>query len=195
MSVNSIYKLLDKLEITVLKGLPIPLTPFVFVHHERVIDILDKVRGSIPGEIQEACGILKRRDDIQAETQHKVSILISEAQQKADKILSESELLRAVQVEADRIRQQVIADCELIKTQAQQEADSIKERALNESNALKEGAERYAESVLNNLEKNLTEHQALVQNGKMHLSRAQSTSTPQPVQPQASTNAYDYQVK
>lgn len=54
MAIGSIYKLLDKLEMMILKGIPIPFTPFVIINHEKIIDTLDKIRACIPNEIQEA---------------------------------------------------------------------------------------------------------------------------------------------
>ncbi|MDD3150016.1 MAG: hypothetical protein PHV68_04205 [Candidatus Gastranaerophilales bacterium] len=169
MTVNSIYKLLDKLEIMVLKGLPIPLTPFVIVHHEKVIDILDKIRAAIPGEIQEACGILKRREEIQAETQNKVNQLMGEAKYRAEQILSESELLNAVQSEAEKIRQQVISDCEEMKKQAIVDVESIKANAYSEAQMIKDGANKYAENILADLDKNLTHIHSIVKNGQSHM--------------------------
>ena len=51
MTVNNVYKLLDKIEMFVIKGYPIPLTPWYVVPHEKIIDTLDKVRTSLPSEI------------------------------------------------------------------------------------------------------------------------------------------------
>ena len=83
MTIGSIYKLLDKLEMMILKGIPVPFTPFVIVNHEKVIDVLDKVRACIPGEIQEAHGIIKRSEDIQMEAQRRAENILIEAKEKA----------------------------------------------------------------------------------------------------------------
>jgi len=176
MTVSSIYKLLDKLEMMILKGFPVPLTPLVIVHHEKIIDALDKIRASIPGEIQEAHTILKRRDDIQLEAQKRANQILSEAKQQAELLLSESELLRAVQAEADRIRQQVITDCEVIKKQSIEEAEMIRSSAINESIAIREGADKYAETVLSSLDRDLAELHNVVRNGQKHLAKVKAES-------------------
>lgn len=176
MTVSNIYKLLDKLEMMILKGVPIPVTPWVIVHHEKLIDVLDKVRASIPGEVQEAHGVLKRADDVQMDAQRKANQIIADAQHHAEMMLSESELLSAVQSEADRIRQQVIADCEAMKRQAIEEAEMIKSMALNESVAVKDGADRYAEAVLSNLDRDLAELHGIVRNGQKHLAKMKAES-------------------
>lgn len=176
MTVSNIYKLLDKMEMMILKGMPIPFTPLVIVHHEKIIDTLDKIRASIPGEIQEAHGIIKKRDDIHLEAQKKANQILAEAKHQAELLLSESELLRAVQSEADRIRQQVISDCEIMKRQALEETEMIKTGTINEAISIREGADKYAEAVLSNLDKDLTELHGIVRNGQKHLAKVKAES-------------------
>ena len=176
MAIGSIYKLLDKLEMMVLKGIPVPFTPFVIVNHEKIIDILDKIRACIPNEIQEAHSIIKRSEDIQAEAQRRAEHILIEAKEKAERILSESELLKAVQSEAERIRGEVIAEVEYLRKQAMEEAEEIKAAASHESTAIRDGSDKYAESVLVNLEKNLLEMQTIVRNAQTHLNRTKLNS-------------------
>lgn len=161
----------------VLKGVPIPITPWVIVHHDRLIDVLDKIRASIPGEIQEANNIIKRRDDIQLDAQKKANQVLVEAKQQAEMLLSDSELLRAVHAEAERIRQQVINDCELLKKQSQEEADNLISTTITESIAIREGADKYAETILTGLDRDLTELHDIVRNGQRYLSKIKSEST------------------
>lgn len=176
MTVSNIYKLLDKLEMKILKGAPIILTPWVIVNHEVIIDILDKVRASIPGEIQEAHNILKKKDEMQAEAQRVANQIIMDAKHQSESMLSESELLRAVQSEADRIRQQVISDCELLKKQTIDEAEMIRTSAINEAISIREGSDKYAENVLANLERDLSELHEVVRNGQKHLAKVKAES-------------------
>jgi triphosphoribosyl-dephospho-CoA synthetase len=176
MTVNSVYKLLDKIEMLVIKGYPIPLTPWYIVPHEKIIDMLDKVRTSLPSEISESQSIIKRRDEIQLESQRRANQLLSDAKAQAELLLSESELLKAVQSEADRIRQQVIAEAEYMRKQAREEAEDIRTHAINEAMATKEGADQYAERVLSSLEKDLTDLQTIVRNGQKHLARLKADS-------------------
>ena len=176
MSVSNIYKLLDKLDEFLIRSLPVPMTPWIFVHFDKVTDSIDKIRASIPGEVQEAHGILKRADDIQLEAQRRANQILADAKHQADMLLSESELLNAVQAEADRIRQQVITDCEQIKKQAIEEAEAIKQQALKDVFNVKEGADRYAESVLANLDRDLGELHSIVKNGQKHLAKMRADS-------------------
>lgn len=177
MAIGSIYKLLDKLEMMILKGLPVPFTPFVVINHEKVIDVLDKIRACIPNEIQEAHSIIKRSEDIQNEAQRRAEHILMEAKEKAERILSESELLKAVQSEAERIRGEVISEVETLRRQAMEEADLIRAKATAESNAIRDGSDRYAESVLSSLDKNLCEMHSIVKNAQSHLSRTRTDSS------------------
>lgn len=47
MTNNELFKLIDKLEVTVIKGIPIPLTNYTVVDGNKIINILDKIRASI----------------------------------------------------------------------------------------------------------------------------------------------------
>lgn len=176
MTVNNVYKLLDKVEMLVIKGYPIPLTPWYVVPHEKIIDVLDKVRTSLPSEIAEANSIIKRRDEIQLESQRRANQMLADAKSQAELLLSESELLKAVQAEAERIRQQVIAEAEYIKKQAREEAEATRSQAINEAIATREGADQYAERVLCSLDKDLTDLHTIVRNGQKHLSKLRADS-------------------
>lgn len=176
MSVSMLYKLLDKMEMMILKGFPIPLTPYVVVDHEKLLDAIDKIKASIPGEIQEAQSLLKKSEEIQIEAQRKSRQLIEDAQRHAERLLSESELLNAVQAEADRIRKQVISDCEIIKRQAIDEAEMIKKSSIEEAIYIREGADKYAESALANLDRDLSELHSIVKNGQKHLAKNRAES-------------------
>lgn len=169
MSVNSIYKLLDKLEMMVLKGAPVPFSPFIIVNHEKIIDILDKIRTSIPGEIQEAHSIIRKSDDIQSDARRKAEMLLNEARSHAERMLSESELLNAVQAEANKIREEVVSEVEMIRHRAREEAEQIKMASINEAIQIREGADKYAEAILSNLDRDLGEMHSIVQNGQKHL--------------------------
>ena len=174
---GNINKLLDMLDdMMIVKGVPIFLTPWIIVHHERVVELLDKIRASVPGEIQEANAIIKRRDDIHLDAQKKANQLLMEAKQQAEILLSDSELLRAVQAEAERIRQQVISDCEILKRQAQEETEYLRTNAITEATAIRDGADKYAETILSGLDRDLSELHDIVRNGQKYLSKIKTES-------------------
>jgi len=176
MTVSSIYKLLDKMEMMVLKGTPIPFSPMIIINHEKLIDLLDKIRASIPGEIQEAHAIMKKRDDIFINAQNQADQIINEAKARAAEMVRESEILKAVQAEAEKIRASVITDCEAMKREAKEESERVRTTAINEAISIREGADKYAETVLSNLDRDLTDLHTIVKNGQRQLAKIKADS-------------------
>lgn len=198
MTVNVIYNLLGKLEnIIVAKGIRLLPTPFAIVDVKKIEDILDRIRVSIPGEIQEAREILRRKDEILMDAQNKADQMMIEAQENAQNMLQDSELLRAVQAEAERIKGEVIDDCESLRAQAKKEIEQARIGAANEAVKIREGADRYAEEVLYNLDQDLTNLHEIVRNGQRHLAQlkaeemARMTTIAQPEKTQEQQAEYD----
>lgn len=169
MTVRSIYKLLDKLEMNILKGVPVPLTPTVILNQEKLIELLDQIRSAIPTEIQEAYTIIQKREDIQSESQRHANKIMTDAREQAEQILSESELLRAVRAEAEKLRDQVISECEDIKRRAISESAEMRSKTIAESGYVRESADRYAESILSALEKEIMEMHNSIKTGQKQL--------------------------
>jgi len=69
MTTSNIYKVLEKAEDLIAHGFKVPLMPLTMINEDRLFDILDKIRTSLPREIQESQTIIKRRDDIHLEAQ------------------------------------------------------------------------------------------------------------------------------
>ena len=91
MTVNMIYNLLGKLEdIIIVKGIRLLPLPFAIVNVKNIEDILDRIRVSIPSEIQEAREILRRKDEILLEAQNKADSLYLQAQDKARSLIEDS---------------------------------------------------------------------------------------------------------
>ena len=165
---------LKQLEDCLDKGFPILPGYLVAVKVKDVETLIDRIYASIPQEVQEACAILRRREELQIEAQQKAEKTIMDAQNEAARLLSESDLLRAVQKEAEKIKDQVITDCEEIKHKALEEADNIRNQATDEAIRTKEGAEVYGEQVLTSLENNLTQLQQVVKNGQIYMEKLRS---------------------
>ena len=148
----------------------------IIVKQEALSEQIDRIRGALPEDINEASRILRRRQDILDNANYEAERIINDAMNEKNRILSESELIRAVQEEAAVVREKLIAQCEEIKAKAYNDADSIKMQASEEARRMKEGIDKYAEDVLNILDAQLeAQHAALeqqqnvVQNGQRQL--------------------------
>ena len=86
-------------------------------------------------------------------------------------MIAESEILKAVQMEAERIKKEVVDDCTAMKKQAQEDIERARTNSMNEAIMIKEGAEKYAESVLNNLGNDVEQLNEIIKNAQRQLSK------------------------
>ena len=176
MQQNGVYDLLKMLEISLEEGFPIIPRKFTVVKTKEIETLIDRIYASLPVEVQEARAFLRRREELQIEAQQKAEKIVQDAQAEADRKLSEADFIKALEREGIRIRTQVPQECEELKRKAMEEADNIRAQAVEEAMKTKEGAELYAEQVLTNLEKNLTQQQQIVKNGQVYMEKLRSDS-------------------
>lgn len=173
---NGVYDLLKMLEISLEEGFPIVPRKFTVVKTKEIEALIDRIYASLPVEVQEARAFLRRREELQVEAQQKAEKIIADAQAEADRKLSEADFIKALEREGVRIRTQVQQECEEIKRRAMEEAENIRAQATEDAMKTKEGAELYAEQVLTNLEKNLTQQQQIVKNGQVYMEQLRADS-------------------
>lgn len=178
MQQSGIYELLKLLEIVLEKSFPILPNYLVAIKVKEVESLIDRIYASLPTEVQEARAFLRRREELQMEAQQKAEKIVIDAQNEASRLLSESDILRAVQKEAEKIKEQVIMDCEEIKRKALDDAENVRLQAADEAIRIKEGAEVYAEQVLTNLERDLSQLQQIVKNGQVYMEKLRSEPIP-----------------
>ena len=176
MQQNGVYDLLKMLEISLEEGFPIIPRKFTVVKTKEIETLIDRIYASLPVEVQEAKAFLRRRDELQLEAQQKAKKIVEDAQMEADRKLSEADFIKALEREGIRIRTQVQQECEEIKRRAMEEAENIRAQATEDAMRTKEGAELYAEQVLTNLEKNLTQQQQIVKNGQVYMEKLRTDS-------------------
>jgi hypothetical protein len=174
MQQSGIYELLKLLEIVLEKSFPILPNYLVAVKVKEIESLIDRIYASLPSEVQESRAFLRRREELQIEAQQKAEKVIIDAQNEASRLLSESDVLRAVQKEAEKIKEQVIGECEEIKRKALDDAENVRIQAADEAVRIREGAEVYAEQVLVNIERDLTQLQQVVKNGQLYMEKLRS---------------------
>lgn len=178
MQQSGIYELLKLMEMHLEKSFQLMPNYLALVKVKEMESLIDRIYASLPNEVQEARAFLRRREELQIEAQQKAEKIVIDAQNEASRLLSESDILRAVQKEAEKIKEQVIADCEEIKRKALDDAENVRIQAADEAIRIREGAEVYAEQVLVNLERDLTQLQQVVKNGQVYMEKLRSESVP-----------------
>lgn len=113
-----ILELVDRLEELLQEGRSIPLIRGLLVDEERLWELIDQMRVSIPEEVRKAQQLLHQKNSI-----------IESAQKDADRIRKQAEAERARLVEESAIVQAAQARAEEILAEAEAEAQRIRAEA------------------------------------------------------------------
>lgn len=140
-----ILHLVDRLEELFNESRPIWFTHSVIVDEDRMLDLIDQMRVSIPEEIKKAQQLLSNRDRLLAQAQEEASRTVQLARDRADQVVDRDPIVQAAQVRAEQIIAQARAEAELTR----READDYVQTSL--SNLLKE-LERLTSQVNNGIQ-------------------------------------------
>jgi cell division septum initiation protein DivIVA len=129
----SVYRVIDKLEASVKQGTVLPLG-YRIVSEERVLELIEKLRASLPEEVGRARTIAKNGDRLVREAQEKAQAIVVEASQSQAALLDDNEIV-----------QRARATAEIVLREAEQKAARVRE-----------GADAYAAQVLMDLDGRLS---------------------------------------
>lgn len=138
-----ILHLVDRLEEVFNAGRPIPLTHSLVVDEDRVLELIDQMRVSIPDEVKKAQQVLAQRDRILAQAQEEAARTVQLAKEKADQLVERDALVM----------------------QAQSRAEQILQSAKAEADGVRADADDYVLDVLTRLETEMTKSLNQVRNG------------------------------
>jgi len=147
-----ILHLVDRLEEVFNAGLPIPLMRKLAVDEDRVLELIDQMRVSIPEEVKKAQQILNQRDRILAQAQEEAARTVQLAKEKSDQLVDHEALVESAKARANEIIQAAKTDAEGIRADA----------------------DDYALEVLTRLEEELAKSLTQVRNGVARLKADQS---------------------
>ncbi len=153
-----IQHLIDRLEQVLAESRRIPLSANLVVDEDRLFNIIDQMRVSIPEEV-------KRANRIEAEKDR----ILAQAQEEAERI---REL--AKHEATDLVRR------DTVMVSAQQRADTILERARRDAEMLRQESDVYALDVLGKLEEDLLRSLSVIRNGMRKLEGEQEPESEEP---------------
>jgi hypothetical protein len=139
--------LIDKLDELVHGARRVPLTDQVRVNSEKLYDILDQMRSTIPEEIKQARWIVKERQELLAEAERAAERIVTEARERQTQLVSQHELTHQAEITAEEI------------------IDDARARERE----IRLGAEDYADEILDTLKLNLSKFMAAIQRGRDRL--------------------------
>ena len=153
-----ILHLVDRLEEIFNTGRPLPIIHRMLVDEDRVLEIIDQMRVSIPEEVKKAQQVLDQSDRILAKAKEEAARTVQLAKEKADQMVEREALV----------------------AQAQGRADQIVLGAKGDATAIRAEADDYALESLGKLESELARILNQVRNG---ISKLQSEKEPPPAPP------------
>lgn len=151
-----IQHLVDRLEQILAESRRLPLTSSLVVDEDRIFNIVDQMRVSIPEEV-------KRANRVEAEKER----ILAQAKEEADRIRD-----LAKQEASELVRR------DSIMGSAQQRSDTILERARREAEIMRAESDVYALTVLSKLEEDLLRSLSVVRNGMHRLEIEQEGEAP-----------------
>ncbi len=122
-----ILHLVDRLEELFNESKPIWFTHSVIVDEDKMLDLIDQMRVTIPEEIKKAQQLLAQRDRILAQAQEEAGRTVSLAREKGEKLVENEPITQAAQTRAD----QIIAQARLEGEQIKREADAYTIQSLS----------------------------------------------------------------
>lgn len=133
-----LQELVDRLEELVQEGRSLPFIRGVLVDEERLWDLIDQMRISIPEEVRKAQQLLAQKDRIIAQAQERARRILQRAQEEREALIAESEVVQAAQAHAEEILNAAHEEAERIRREAEEYALRLfREAARNLEEALR----------------------------------------------------------
>jgi hypothetical protein len=105
-----ILHLVDRLEELFNESRPLPFTHSVIVNEDRMLDLIDQMRVSIPEEIKKAQQLLAQRDRTLAQAQEEASRTLALAREKSEQMAMRDSIVIEAKARAEQIIQQSYVD-------------------------------------------------------------------------------------
>lgn len=113
-----ILHLVDRLEELFNESRTIPFTRNVVIDEDRMLDIIDQMRVTIPEEFKKAQQLASQKDRIMAQAQEEANRIVQLSREKAEQMIEREAVLRSAQNRADQILAQARADAQATRKDA-----------------------------------------------------------------------------
>ena len=113
-----ILQLIDRLEELFNDAKAVPFTHNVIVDEDRMLELIDQMRISIPEEVKKAQQVVAQRDRVMAQAQEEANRTLDIARQKADQLTQKDIIVQEAQRRAEQILAQARSDAEATRIEA-----------------------------------------------------------------------------
>lgn len=125
------------------------------VDRERLLDLIDHLRATVPAEIAAARAVLQERAQVLAEAGEQAALLVTKAKHEVQMLLDGHDLVRDAQRRALEIMEQASAQARQFLEEARTEAAGFRGEATSQAVEQAMEADRYSLDVLRRLEAQL----------------------------------------
>jgi F0F1-type ATP synthase membrane subunit b/b' len=113
-----ILHLVDRLEELFNESRALPFTRNVVVEEDKILDIIDQMRVTIPEEVKKAQQLLAQKDRVLAQSQEEASRIVALAKEKAEQIVEREAIVKSAQTRASQIVNQAREDATVTRRDA-----------------------------------------------------------------------------
>jgi cell division septum initiation protein DivIVA len=115
-----ILHLVDRLEEIINSSRSVPFTHSIVVDEDRVLELIDQMRVSIPEEVKKAKKLLGEAERIKADAKEEADRTLGAAREQSATLVEREPLIAATQTRADQILQQARLNADLVQNDAGQ---------------------------------------------------------------------------
>ena len=105
-----ILHLVDRIEELFNESRAVPFTRNVVVDEDKMLDIIDQMRVTVPDEVKKAQQLTSQKDRIIAQAQEEASRIVALAKEKAEQIVEREAIVKSAQTRAAQIIAQARED-------------------------------------------------------------------------------------
>ncbi|MCR5176717.1 MAG: ATPase [Anaerovibrio sp.] len=164
-----IDNILEEIENLVAGSNRVPFVDKVMIDDVELFRLMDVLRSELPTQIQEACDIVKKRDEIVQAAKMEADRLVEGAKREADHTIEQAKAYAKKAVEQNEIVLQAKAQEKKIMDETMEAANKLKKDTEDYSNQLKASADNYANEVFNHVIENISGALNAVQQAKEQL--------------------------
>jgi cell division septum initiation protein DivIVA len=113
-----ILQMIDRLEELLNESRPLPFTHNVIVDEDRMLDLIDQMRVSIPEEVKKAQQLLAQRDRLLAQATEEAQRTVNLARDKSSELVERDQVVQAAYLQAEQIKAQARLDGDGIRRDA-----------------------------------------------------------------------------
>lgn len=125
---ESLTAILDALAATVTRARAMPMSASVLVSRAEVLELVERARAALPGELLQADQVLASADARRAEAEDEAEQVLARARQEAAELVSREQVVAQAREEAERILAEARAEARRLR----READDYCDRRLGE---------------------------------------------------------------